>query len=107
MARILLVDDDENILKVINMRLEAEGYQVATAMYTDQAVELHRKEPFDLAVVDLKLVDKDGIQLMGELHLINPELPVIILTAHGTIESAVEAMKKGAYNYLTKPFDYR
>ncbi|EFK05648.1 sigma-54 interaction domain protein [delta proteobacterium NaphS2] len=107
MSRILVVDDDHNVLKVIRMRLEAEGFQIVTASDGEKAVAEATSEIFDLALVDLKLSEKDGIQLMEELHQINAELPIIILTAYGTIQSAVEAMSKGAHSYITKPFDYR
>ncbi|MFC1869351.1 sigma-54-dependent transcriptional regulator [Thermodesulfobacteriota bacterium] len=107
MKNILVVDDDSNILKVIEIRLESEGYQVSATTNPDQAMGLLKDESFDLALIDLKLVGENGIQLMQAIHEINPELPVIILTAHGTIESAVEAIKKGAYSYLTKPFNYQ
>ncbi|MGD2096564.1 MAG: sigma-54 dependent transcriptional regulator [Desulfobacterales bacterium] len=106
MEKILVVDDDPSILKVIRMRLEAQGYQVVTAIDAQKAIDLATENMFDLALLDLKLNGKDGIQLMGELHQLNPEIPVIILTAYGTIKSAVAAMKKGAYSYLTKPFDH-
>lgn len=106
MEKILVVDDDPSILKVIRMRLEAAGYRVVTALEAKKAVNLTKEEVFDFALVDLKLNDQDGITLMEILHEINPELPVIILTAYGTIQSAVDAMKKGAFNYLTKPFDH-
>ena len=107
MDKILVLDDEKNLLKVIKMRLEANDYQVATALQAETAVEIAKKEEIDLALVDLKLAGKNGIEVMEELHQINPEMPIIILTAYGTIKSAVEAMKKGAYSYLTKPFDYR
>ena len=106
MEKILVVDDDQNVLKVIKMRLEARDYQVATATEAEQSVEMAKQEVFDLALVDLKLGDRDGITLMEGLQQINPEMPIIIFTAYGTIENAVEAMRKGAYGYLTKPFDY-
>ena len=106
MGKILIVDDDKNILKVIKMRLEAKGYQVTTATQAEKAIRIAKSEAFDLALVDLKLTKKDGIGVMEDLHQINPEMPIIILTAYGTIKSAVEAMKRGAYSYLTKPFDY-
>ena len=106
MGKILVVDDDINILKVIKMRLEAEGYQVTTAGKAKTALELATDDVFDFALVDLKLNGTSGIQLMENLHQLNPEMPVIILTAYGTIKSAVEAMRKGAYSYLTKPFNY-
>lgn len=107
MNRILVVDDDRNVLKVIRMRLEAEGFQIVTAPSAEKAVAALTAETFDLALVDLKLAEKDGIQLMEALHQINAELPIIILTAYGTIQNAVEAMSRGAHSYITKPFDYR
>jgi two-component system response regulator GlrR len=76
-------------------------------MKEEDAIEAAKSQVFDLSIVDLQLVRQNGISLMEELHLIIPEMPVIILTAYGSIESAVEAMKRGAYNYLTKPFDHR
>jgi two-component system response regulator GlrR len=103
--KILVVDDDRNILKVIRMRLVSGGYYVTSVTGAESALKLAEKEPFDLALIDLKLNGQDGIQLMESIHHINPHIPVIILTAHGTIKSAVHAMKKGAYSYLTKPFD--
>ncbi len=107
MNKILVLDDEKNLLKVIKMRLEANGYQAATALRAEAAVEIAKKEEIDLALLDLKLAEKNGIEVMEELHEISPEMPIIILTAYGTIKSAVEAMKRGAYSYLTKPFDYR
>ncbi len=106
MEKIMVVDDDPSILKVIRMRLEAQGYRVTTASDAPTAIRLAEGDLFDLVLVDLKLNGTDGIDLMQALHQINPEVPVIILTAYGTIKSAVDAMKKGAYGYLTKPFDH-
>ncbi|MHC4270417.1 MAG: sigma-54-dependent transcriptional regulator [Planctomycetota bacterium] len=105
MNKILVLDDDQNLLKVIKMRLESNDYSVSTAYEADTAVMKAKNNIFDLALVDFKLASKNGIELMEELHQIDPEMPIIILTAYGTIQTAVEAMKKGAYNYLTKPFD--
>ena len=82
MEKILVVDDDQNVLKVIKMRLEARDYQVATATEAKQPVEMARQEVFDLALVDLKLGDGDGITLMEGLQQINPEMPIIIFTAY-------------------------
>ena len=107
MDKILVVDDDQNILTVIQMRLEAEGYQVLKAVDSKQALSFSENNEIDLAVIDLILEDEDGIELMENLHQINPDIPVIILTAHGSIDSAVQAMKKGAFNYITKPFNYQ
>ena len=108
MNNILIVDDDKNMLEVLKFRLEEEGYGIATTTGAHDALEMAGNELFDLAVVDLKLSRKeDGIELMRDLRRRAPEMPVIILTAYGTIETAVEAMKQGAYSYLTKPFDRR
>ncbi|MFH7320733.1 sigma-54-dependent transcriptional regulator [Desulfurivibrio sp. D14AmB] len=105
--RILLVDDDLNLLDLIRIRLNASGYQVTTAAHENEAKRVVAQQQFDAAVIDLQLVSQDGITLMEELHREAPELPVIILTAHGSIESAVDAMGRGAFTYLTKPFDSR
>lgn len=108
MDNILIVDDDKNMLEVLKLRLEEEGYRIAATTGAHDALKSVENELFDLAVVDLKLSGKeDGIELMRDLRQIGPEMPVIILTAYGTIETAVEAMKQGAYSYLTKPFDRR
>ncbi len=107
MDKILVVDDDRSILKVIKLRLEAENYRVVTATGAEDALAKAGDEGFDLSLLDLKLIGRNGIELMGDLHKLDPEMPIIILTAHGTIKSAVEAMSKGAFSYLTKPFDYQ
>ncbi len=104
-TKILVVDDDGNFLKLIRMRLELAGYEATCAPDEDDALRLAREEVFDVSIVDLRLVRIDGISLMEQLHAINPYVPIIILTAHGSIESAVEAMKKGAFNFLNKPFE--
>lgn len=106
-GKILVVDDDKNLVELMRMRLESANYEVASALREEDAIEAVRGRAFDLSIVDLRLADRDGISLMQEFHSIHPEMPVIILTAHGSIESAVEAMKRGAYSYLTKPFEPR
>jgi two-component system response regulator GlrR len=87
------------------MRLESAGYDVLTALNKNEAISIAEKDAISLSIVDLKLANNDGISLMNDLHAINPCMPVIILTAHGSIETAVDAMKKGAFDYLTKPFN--
>jgi two-component system, NtrC family, response regulator GlrR len=104
-GKILVVDDDRNLAELVRMRLESTNYEVITALNEEDAIKAVQSQVFDLSIVDLQLVHKDGISLMEEFHLILPEMPVIILTAYGSIESAVEAMKRGAYSYLTKPFE--
>jgi len=105
LGKILVVDDDRNLLELVKMRLETADYEVTAASMEEEALEALKEQFFDLAIVDLQLVHQDGISLMEDFHRIIPDIPVVILTAHGSIESAVEAMKKGAYSYLTKPFD--
>ena len=104
-GKILVVDDDRNLLELVKMRLESVDYEVTTAFREEDAIEAVKNQVFDLSIVDLQLAHQDGISLMEEFHLILPDMPVIILTAYGSIESAVEAMKRGAYSYLTKPFE--
>jgi two-component system, NtrC family, response regulator GlrR len=105
LGKILVVDDDRNLIQLIRMRLETAGYEVMTAFDAREAVEKVKADLADLAIVDLQLAQTDGISLMEELHLVIPQMPVIILTGYGSIESAVDAMKRGAYSYLTKPFE--
>jgi two-component system, NtrC family, response regulator GlrR len=106
-AKLLVVDDDRNLLEIIKMRLESLEYEVTAVLDEEEAKQAVTARVFDLAVIDLQLTHQDGISLMEEIHLLSPGMPAIILTAHGSIESAVEAMKRGAYTYLTKPFDAR
>jgi two-component system, NtrC family, response regulator GlrR len=105
LGKILVVDDDRNLVALIQMRLEAAGYEVVPAFDETDALEWAKEQVIDLSIVDLQLAHRDGIALMEDLHLIIPDMPVIILTAYGSIETAVEAMKRGAYSYLTKPFE--
>lgn len=104
-GKILIVDDDRNLLELLTMRLESEGHEVTAMAREEDAVEAAKNQIYDLSIVDLQLAQRSGISLMKDLHLIQPEMPVIILTGYGSIESAVEAMRKGAFNYLTKPFE--
>jgi two-component system response regulator GlrR len=102
---ILTIDDDPSILKVIGMRLKSHGYRVLSASGSEKAMALAGENYIDLAVIDYKLDGDNGVVLMEKLRELQPELPAIILTAYGTIGSAVNAMERGACNYLTKPFD--
>src|SRR5262245_31961579 len=104
-GRILIVDDDRNLIELVKTRLQGARYEVVAALDEQQAREAFKDDTLDLAIVDLKLSHLNGLSLMEEFHSLRPELPVIILTGFGTIENAVDAMKKGAYSYLTKPFD--
>ena len=103
-ARILAVDDEQPILDTLRAVIQISGPKVVAVTNEDEALEAARGETFDLAIVDLHLKHTSGIALMKELLLLQPDMPVIILTGYGTIETAVEAMKHGAYGFLTKPF---
>lgn len=103
--KILVIDDDASILEVIQMRLKAWDYQVTIARNSGEAKTALSSIAFNLAIIDLRLAEEDGLSLMEEILRSYPKLPIIILTAHGSIESAVEAMSKGAYSYITKPFN--
>ena len=106
-AKLLVVDDDQNLLELARSRLNGANYEVTVAVDAEEALNATKSESFDLSIVDLRLADQDGMTLMERLHAMNPAMPVIILTGHASVESAVEAMKRGAYTYLTKPFDPR
>jgi DNA-binding NtrC family response regulator len=103
--RILLVDDEKNILKVMSASLRKEGYEVETARSGEEAIGKIGTNRYSLIITDYKLPGINGLGLLQELKGKDPDLPIIILTAYGTIEKAVEAMKKGASNYLTKPLN--
>jgi two-component system response regulator GlrR len=103
--RILVVDDDPSLLTLLKMRLHSMGFAVTACGTGKDALNRAKEDPYDFAILDLRLPDVDGLDLMEELHQHQTQLPVLILTAHGCIPNAVQAMKKGAYGYLTKPFD--
>jgi two-component system response regulator GlrR len=102
---ILVVDDEEGLLHLVKMRLTAMGFAVTGCTTGHEAIAVAKNNRFDLAITDLRLGNEDGLNVTEELLRIHPGLPVIILTAHGSIPNAVEAMQRGAFGYLTKPFD--
>ncbi len=106
-AHVLIVDDEPNVRKVLGALLEQSGYTTTRAESAAEALRLVRAHDPDLVLTDLKMPAMDGLQLLAELRRDFPEIPVVMLTAHGTVETAVEAMKRGAHDFLTKPFDRR
>ncbi|MDO9600191.1 MAG: sigma 54-interacting transcriptional regulator [Azoarcus sp.] len=102
---LLVVDDDRDLLRLLSMRLRASGYRVSTAESAEAAAALLAVEHFALVISDVRLPDRDGLSLFDDIRRTNPALPVILLTAHGTIPDAVEATSRGVFGYLTKPFD--
>ena len=103
--RILLVDDDHSLLRLLSLRLSTAGYEILAVESGEQALaQLPLFHP-NLIITDLQMDGMDGLTLFNQVHSRNPSLPVMILTAHGTIPDAVEATSRGVYSYLTKPFD--
>ena len=102
--RILIVDDEPDICKALHFLLEREEYSVTCAYSGEEGIEEFKKDSFDVVLTDLKMGRVDGMAVLEKIKEINPEMPVIIMTAFGSIESAVEAMKHGATDYIIKPF---
>ena len=105
MDTILIIEDKESMLDMLKQTLEAEGYQVITARDGAEGIRKLSDERIGLVLTDLKLPKKDGFDVLKAVKQDNPLLPVIVMTAFGTIETAVKAVKQGAYDFLTKPFD--
>ena len=103
-AAVLIADDDPVALELLAEVLTAEGYRVRTAPGGEECLRLAAAEPFDLAIVDLRMPRVDGLQVIRRLAAVQPGVPVLILTAFATIDTAIEAVREGAYDYLSKPF---
>jgi len=104
-ANLLLVDDDPSLLKLLGMRLTSEGFHVTTAESGQEALRLLGREQIDLVISDLRMDEMDGMALFAEIQKHQPGMPVIILTAHGSIPDAVAATQQGVFSFLTKPVD--
>ncbi len=105
MATILLIDDEASIRRTLREILEFEKYQVMEAPDGFSAIELFKKQNIDVVLLDIKMPKMDGLEVLDFLQEINPEVPVIMISGHGTIDTAVEAVKKGAFDYISKPPD--
>jgi nitrogen regulation protein NR(I) len=103
--RVLLIEDDQGIVVTLRRLLMEEGHQVEIETRGDTGLERARSNPFDVVITDMKLPGLNGLELVRELHSACPRLPIILITAHGTTETAIEATKSGAYDYLLKPFE--
>ena len=102
--RILVVDDHAEMMSLLQDALGDAGYQVDVAKGGEAAIQRLQARPFDLVLTDLRMEHTDGFDVLAAAHRLNPELPVLIMTAFGAVESAVEAMRRGAAFYFTKPF---
>ncbi len=105
METVLIVDDEKNYPPILSAVLEEEGFETLTAYSGEEALSVLKNSDVDLVLTDMKMPSLDGIELLERIKEKDPGLPVIMMTAHGTVEKAVEAMQKGAYNYILKPFD--
>jgi len=104
-VRVLLVDDDPDLLRVLAIRMRRAGYAVTTAESGRKALTLLARGQPHVVVTDVRMEGMDGLELLDAIHALDPTLPVIMLTAHGTIPDAVKATQRGVFSYLTKPFD--
>ncbi|MHB0886221.1 MAG: sigma-54-dependent transcriptional regulator [Bacillota bacterium] len=105
MAAILVIDDEKNLRWALQRGLSAEGYRVVTGATGAEGLDLAARERPDLVILDLRLPDLDGIEVLKRLRAADARRPVIMVTAHGAVETALKAMKEGAYDYVQKPFD--
>ena len=105
METILIVDDEKNYPLILSSVLEDEGFETLTANSGQAALEILKTSDVDLVLTDMKMPVMNGIQLLEKIKAKDPDLPVIMMTAHGTVEKAVDARQRGAYNYVLKPFD--
>jgi nitrogen regulation protein NR(I) len=103
--QVLIVDDEPNLRKILSAQLTRDGYDVLTAEDGEQGLAALKEHHIDLVITDLKMPKVDGMALLKRALVDEPDLPIILITAHGTIDTAVEALKAGAFDFVTKPFD--
>jgi DNA-binding NtrC family response regulator len=104
-ARILIIDDDENIRKVLTAILEEEGYTIESVDTGKKAIERTKRKAYNLALIDIRLPDMEGIELLTKMKDTTPKMRKIIITGYPTVHNAVEAVNRGADGYIMKPFD--
>ncbi|MGA1869812.1 MAG: sigma-54-dependent transcriptional regulator [bacterium] len=103
--RILIADDEMKMRRILEVILKDEGYEIDVGQDGNEAWRMFKQNRYDLVITDLKMPGTSGMELLGLINKENPEVPVIVITAYGSIQSAVQAMKAGAYDYITKPFE--
>jgi DNA-binding NtrC family response regulator len=103
--RVLVIEDDPSVAGSLKKELEAEGYDVAVALRGDDGLTAAKQSPFDVVITDLKMPGLSGLDLLDQLHAAKPRLPIILMTAYGTTETAIDATRLGAFEYVLKPFE--
>jgi len=103
--KLLIIDDEENLLKLLKINLKRDGREIETAKTAGEGIRKYRDDLFDVVLCDIGLPDKDGIEVLKNLKEIKSQTPVIMITAHGSVDTAITAMKNGAYDYIQKPFE--
>ena len=106
MTKILIAEDDLHTLEGLTEILKEEGYAVTGAPDGQQALEIANKTSFDVLLTDMKMPKLNGMDLMGKMKLASPDTKIIMMTAFATVDTAVQAMRDGAFNYITKPIDF-
>ena len=103
--RVLVIEDDPGVAGSLKKELEAEGYEVAIALGGEEGLAAARQTAFDVVITDLKMPGLSGLELVDQLHAASPKLPIILMTAFGTTDTAIEATRLGACEYVLKPFE--
>lgn len=103
--KILVVDDEDTFRHFLKLNLQQQGYQITDSADGQTALKIIRQQIFDMALIDLRLADLDGLEIVRQLRQLTPQTSVIILTGYATLDSAIEALRQGAHDYLTKPFE--
>ena len=104
-VRLLLVDDEEGYVNVLSKRMSRRNIEVTAALSGSEGIQRLRKDEFDVAILDLKMEDMDGMEVLKIFKKMDPDMPVIMLTGHGSEKAAREGLELGAFDYLTKPCD--
>lgn len=104
-ARVLIVDDEKDFVEMFSLRLETQGEKVSVAYSGESALKILNEKPIDVVILDIRMPGMDGISTLRQIKTLHPIVEVILLTGHGSTETAVEGMKLGAFDYLMKPAD--
>jgi DNA-binding NtrC family response regulator len=104
--KLLVVDDEQLILRIISDIFSNEGYEVISALNCDRALNLLKEDLFQVVLTDIRMPEKNGINLLDRIRTFDPDIPVIIMTGYASLDTAVEAVKHGAFDYLSKPLDF-